>query len=158
MSESLQPYGLYPNRLPWPWDSPGKNIGVSCHAFLLEIFPTQESNPCLLHLLYCQVGSLPLVPPIVFKLVTQSCLTLCDPMDCTNLTDTNWCMYLYHQLPELAQTHVRWVGDAIQLSHPLLYPSPASFNLSQYQGLFQWVSSFHQVVLDRHNQGATIFM
>ena len=50
----------------------------------------------------------------------------------------------HHQLPELAQTHVHRVGDAIQPSHPLLSPSPA-FNLSQHQGLFQCVSSSHQV-------------
>ena len=50
-----------------------------------------------------------------------------------------------HQLPELAQTHVHWVGDATQPSHPLLFPSPPAFNLSQHQGLVQWVSSLHQV-------------
>ena len=105
----------------------------------------------LLHLLYWQMGSLPLVPPIVFKSVTQSCLTLCNPMDCTNLTDTNWCMCLYHQLPELAETHVHWFSDAIQPSHPLLSHSPPAFSLSQHQGLFQWVSSSHQVVLNHHN-------
>ena len=49
-----------------------------------------------------------------------------------------------HQLPELAQTHVHWVGDAIQSSHCLSSPSSAR-NLSQHQGLFQWVSSSHQV-------------
>ena len=52
---------------------------------------------------------------------------------------------VHHQLPELAQTHVHWVGDAIQPSHPLLSPSPPAFSLSQHQGLFQWVSSSHQV-------------
>ena len=52
---------------------------------------------------------------------------------------------VHHQLPELAQTHVHWVSDAIQPSHPLLSPSPPAFNLSQHQGLFQWVSSSHQV-------------
>ena len=51
----------------------------------------------------------------------------------------------YHHLLELAQTHVNWVGDAIQPSHPLSSPSPPAFNLSKHQGLFQWVSSFHQV-------------
>ena len=51
---------------------------------------------------------------------------------------------VHHQLPELAQTHVHWVGDTILPSHPLLSPSPA-FNLSQHQGLFQWISSLHQV-------------
>ena len=50
-----------------------------------------------------------------------------------------------HQLPEFAQTHVHWVNDVIQPSHPLLSPSPPAFNLSQHQGLFQWVSSSHQV-------------
>ena len=49
------------------------------------------------------------------------------------------------ETPELAQTHVHQVGDAIQPSHPLLSPSPPAFNLSQHQGLFQWVSSSHQV-------------
>ena len=51
----------------------------------------------------------------------------------------------HHQLPELAHTHVHWVGDAIQPSHPLLSPSPPTFSLSQHQGVFQWVSSLHQV-------------
>ena len=52
---------------------------------------------------------------------------------------------VYHQLPEFTQTHVHWVGDAIQPSHILSSPSPPTFNLSQYQGLFKWVSSSHQV-------------
>ena len=52
---------------------------------------------------------------------------------------------VHHQLPELAQTHVYWVGDAIQPSHPLSSPSPPAFSLSQDEGLFQWVSSLHQV-------------
>ena len=51
----------------------------------------------------------------------------------------------HHQLPELAQTHVHQVSDAIQPSHPLLSPSPPAFNPSQHQGLFQWISSSHQV-------------
>ena len=52
---------------------------------------------------------------------------------------------VHHQLPEFTQTHIHRVGDAIQLSHPLLFPSPPTFNLSQHQGLFRWVSSSHQV-------------
>ena len=52
---------------------------------------------------------------------------------------------VHHHLPELAQTHVHWVGDAIQSSHPLSSPSPPAFNLSQHQGLFTWVSFLHQV-------------
>ena len=61
--------------------------------------------------------------------VTQSCLTLCNPMDCITRG-----FPVHHQLPELAQIHVHWVGDAIQPSHPLSSPSPA-LNLSQHQGL-----------------------
>ena len=52
---------------------------------------------------------------------------------------------VHHHLPELTRTHVHWVGDTIQPSHPLLSPSTPTFNLSQHQGLFQWVSSSHQV-------------
>ena len=74
-----------------------------------------------------------------FSSVTQSCQTLCDPMDCSTPG-----LPVHHQLPKLAQTHVHRVGDAIQLSHPLLSPSPPAFNLSQHQGLFKWVSSSHQ--------------
>ena len=76
-----------------------------------------------------------------FSLVTQLCLTLYDPMD-YNMPG----FPVHHELPELAQTHVHWVGDTIKPSHPLSSPSPPAFNLSQHQGLFKWVSSSHQVV------------
>ena len=52
---------------------------------------------------------------------------------------------VHHQLPEFTKTHVHWVSDAIQPSHPLLSPSPPALNLSQYQGLFKWVNSSHEV-------------
>ena len=78
---------------------------------------------------------------VQFSLVAQLCPTLCDPVDCSTPNFS-----IHHQLPELAQTHVHQVSDAIQPSHPLLPPSPPAFNLSQHQGLFQWVSSLHQVV------------
>ena len=71
---------------------------------------------------------------------TQSYLTLCDSMHCSMPG-----FPVYHQLPEFTQTHVHGVSDAIQLSHPLSFPSPPAFNLSQHQGLFEWVSSSHQV-------------
>ena len=61
-------------------------------------------------------------------------------MDCSTLV-----LPVHHQLPESTQTHVHWVGDAIQPSHPQSSPSPPVFSLSQHQGLFQWVSSSHQV-------------
>jgi len=52
---------------------------------------------------------------------------------------------VFHYLPEFAQTHIHWVSVAIRLSHPLSPPSPLALNLSQHQGLFQWISSSHQV-------------
>ena len=70
----------------------------------------------------------------------QSCLTLLDPVDCSTPG-----FRVHHQLPELTQTHVHQVGDAIKPSHPLSTPSPPTFNLSQHQGLFQGVSSLYQV-------------
>ena len=77
---------------------------------------------------------------VLFSSVTQSCLTLWNLMDCSTLG-----FPVHHQLPELAQTHVQQVGDAIQLSHSLLSPSPPAFNLSQHQGLFLCISSLHQL-------------
>ena len=72
--------------------------------------------------------------------VTQSCPTLCNPMDCSMPGFTVFCY-----LPELTQTHVHWVGDPIQPSYILLSPSPPSPNLSHHQGLCQWVGLLHQV-------------
>ena len=86
---------------------------------------------------------------VLFSSVTQSCPTLCDPMDCSMPG-----FPVHHQLPELAQTHVYQVGDAIQPPHPLLPPSLPVFSLSEHQGLFQWVSSSHQMakVLELQHQ------
>ena len=75
-----------------------------------------------------------------FSSVAQSCLTLYNAMDCSTPG-----FPVHHQLPELVHTHVHWVGDAIQPSHPLPSPSPPAFNLSQHQDLFKWISSSHQV-------------
>ena len=72
--------------------------------------------------------------------VAQSCPTLCDPMDCSTPG-----LPVHHQLPEFTQTYVHRVCDVIQPSHPLLSPCPPAFNLSQHKGLFQGVSSSHQV-------------
>ena len=66
--------------------------------------------------------------------VANSCPTFCDPMNCNTPG-----FPVLHYLPKLAQTQVHWVGDAIQPSHPLSFPSPFAFNLSQHQGLFKWV-------------------
>ena len=90
--------------------------------------------------------------------VSQLCPTLCDPMDCS----TPGFLVLHH-LWELAQTHVHWVNDATQPCYPLSSPSPSSFNLSQHQGLFQWVGSSQWVakVLElqlQHQSFQWIFM
>ena len=79
---------------------------------LIEVSPVSESSWCLLF--------------------SHSVVSLCDPMDCSTPG-----FPLLHHLPGLAQTHVHWVSDAIQPSHPLTSPSPPAFNLSQHQGLFQ---------------------
>ena len=80
------------------------------------------------------------IQSVQFSSVTQSCPTLCDPMDCSMPG-----FPVHHQLLEPTQTYVHWVGDAIQPSHPLSSPSPPTFNHSQHQGLFQWISSSNQV-------------
>ena len=88
-------------------------------------------------------------PSVQFSSVAQSCLALCDPMD-SSIPG----LPVIHQLPELTQTHVIWVGNAIQPSHPLSSPSPPAFNFSQVEGLSNesalcirwpkyWTFSFH---------------
>ena len=77
---------------------------------------------------------------VQFKSVTQLCPTLFDPMDCSTPA-----FPVYHQLPEFTQTHVHWVSDAFQPSHPLLPPPPLALNPSQHQDVFKWVGSLHQV-------------
>ena len=72
--------------------------------------------------------------------VTKSCPTLYNTMNCSMPG-----LPVHHQLPESTQTHIHWVGDAMQPSHPLSSPSPPALHLSQHQGLFKWVSSSHQV-------------
>ena len=236
--DSLQPHGLWPDRLLCPWDSPGKNTGVDCHSFLQRNFPNQGSNSGLLHcrqvlyhlsyrevtynysaayhkfwsilfpflfisrhflisssahwfsVAHCLLSTclwfshfsfcnwfqvsyscdwkMTDITSLLLNLLTlvfwprmwtilenvlrvhqkvysagvlfggccccsvaQSCLTLCDPMDCSTRG-----FPVHHHLPELAQTPVHSVGDVIQPSHPLLSHSPPAFNLSQHQGLF----------------------
>ena len=77
---------------------------------------------------------------VQFSSVTQLCLTLGDPMDCSTPG-----FPVHHQLPELTQTHIHWVSDIIQPLHSLPSPSPSTLSLSQHQGLFQWVSFSYQL-------------
>ena len=116
-----------------PWLKPGTALWREDKPALLDCLTLQGG----LGTLKCPWGWP--VPP-QFSSVTQSCPTLCNAMDCSTPA-----FPVHHQLPELPQTHVHQVGDAIQSSHPLSSPSPSAFHLSQHQGLFQWVSSSHQV-------------
>ena len=143
----------------------GKNTRVGCHLLLQGIIPSQESNPGILHYrqILCHLShqDSPMLGLIVYKCweralvkknkrvcstviqfssVAQWCPSLCNPRDCSMPG-----FPVYHQLLELAQTHVRAVGNAIQPFHLLLFPSLHDFNLSLDQGLFQWVSFLHQV-------------
>ena len=77
---------------------------------------------------------------LLISSVVQLCLTLCHRTDCSTPG-----FPIHYQLPKPTQIHVHCISDAIQPSHPLLSPTPPAFNLSLHQGLFQWVSSSHQV-------------
>ena len=105
-----------------------------------KILTKQNKIQCSQKLPSLPVPDRQYIVSVQFSSVPQSCPTLCDPMNCSTPG-----LPVHHQLPELAQTHVHWVGDAIQPSHPLSLPSPPAFSLSQHQGLFKWVSSSYQV-------------
>ena len=112
-----------PTRLPFARSSSPKLVpGAACSAAVLFIrgFPRwpHRSGHCWSADRSCGCS------------IAQSCPTLCDPLDCSAPG-----LPVHHQLPELAQTHVHRVSDAIQPSHPLSSPSPPAFNLSQHQGL-----------------------
>ena len=81
--------------------------------------------------------------------VTQSCPTLCNPMDCSTPG-----LSVPHQLPKFAQVHVHCISDAIQPFHPLTPSFPPALNLSRHQGLFQWVNCSHSMtkILEFHLQ------
>ena len=124
MSDSLRPHGPYS-----PRDSPGQNTGVGSRSLFQGIFPTQGSNPGLLHyrrILYLLSHSIAL-KRYQFSSVAQLCPTLCDPMN-HSLPG----LPVHHQLPEFTQTHVHRVSDAIQPSHLLSSPSPPAPNSSQH--------------------------
>ena len=119
--------------------------------FLLEVLWAILSAKNGLKLFFtsgCLIASISFAKLAVFYLlyclctrsVAQSCLTICDPMNCSTPG-----FPVLHHLPEFDQTLVYWVSDAIQPSHPLPSPSPPAFNLSQHWDLFQWVGSSNQV-------------
>ena len=115
LSDSLRPHELQHSRPPCPSPTPGVH---SDSRFTIQ--QSESAIDC------CSVA--------------KSCPTLCSPMDCSTPG-----FPILHCLPEFAQVHIHWVINAIQPSQPLSPPSPPAFNLSQPQGLFQWVGSSHQV-------------
>ena len=139
MSDSVRPYGLQPagssvhgilqaRVLEWVVTSssrrssqPRDQTCVSCLSTLAGKFFTTST-----------IWETPSRGSVQLSSVAQSCLTLCDPMNCSTPG-----LPVYHQLPEFNQTHVHRVSDAIQPSHPLLSPSPPAPNPSQHQSLFQ---------------------
>ena len=111
--------------------------------FLPAIFPSIMvfSNESVLHIRWPKDWSFSFsISSVHFSSVTQSCPTLCNPMNRSMPG-----LPVHHQLLDFTQTHVHRVGDGIQPSHPLSPPSPPALNLSQHHGLFQCVSSSHQV-------------
>ena len=116
-----------------------------CSTLVAGIDNSAQS-PCTVHRLEWLEAKVRTRPSAVrmkinqFSSVPQSCPTLYDTMGCSTPG-----FPVHHQLPEFTQTHAHRVGDAIKPSHPLSSPSPTALNLSQNQGIFQWVSSSHQV-------------
>ena len=111
---------------------------IQCAITGLGLHSQRYLQTCLLFMVQESIPSC-CIFPYLSSIQSLSRVQLCNPMDCRTLG-----LPVHPQLPELIQTHVYHVGDAIQPSHPLSSPSPA-FILSQHQGLFQWVSSSHQV-------------
>ena len=101
--DSLRPHGLQPAGYSVHGNSPGKNTGVGCLALIQGFFPSS----------------------VQFSSVAQSCLTLCNPMNCSTPG-----FPVHHLLPEFTQTHIHRIGDAIQPSRPLSSPSPPAPNPS----------------------------
>ena len=162
MSDSVRPHRQPPTRLLCLCDSPGKNNGVGCHFLLqcMKLKSEREvaqSCPTLSHPTDCSLpgssvhgifqarvlewGAIAfskilstqyIFVDCKFRSVSQSCPTLCDPMDYSTPG-----FPVHYQLSELTQTHVCRVGDAIQPSHFQSSPSPPAFNLSQHHSLFK---------------------
>ena len=129
--------GTRNNQNAWWERNPTNNRSKSGKLWVIPFFFVFFSDFMVLSRNDLALGSVFIVR---FSLVTQSCPTLWDPMNHSTPG-----LPVHRQLPESAQSHVHWVGDAIQPSHPLSPPFPPALSLSQHQGLFQWVSSSHQV-------------
>jgi len=113
---------------------------VSVCILMFDSLQPHGLQPAKIFCLWDSPGKNTAVGSVQFSSVTELFPTLCDPMDYSMPG-----LPVHHQLPEFAQTHVHWDSNVIQPFHPLWSLSPLTFNFSQHQGLFQWVSSSHQV-------------
>ena len=113
--------------------------GLILYSFPLDSW-NKSNDVSVISAMYLNLRYAYIIESVQFSSVTQLCPTLCNPMGC-NIPG----FPVHHQLPELVQTQVHQVSDAIQPSQPLSSPSPPAFNFSQHQGLFQWVHSSHKV-------------
>ena len=108
-----------------------KNIFIKETYICQDIFSYAKKKKILNNSNVVKTLTSVFISSVQFSSVAQLCLTLCDPMNRSTPG-----LPVHHQLLESTQTHVHWVGDAIQPSHPLSSPSPSALNLSQHQGLF----------------------
>ena len=153
-SNFLRPHGLQPFRFLCPWDYPGQNTGMGYHPFSRgSSYPRDWTQVSCI-----AVVSLPPEPTGKYSFIlghidsTGLYGLMFSSVQCSAVSDseTPWAAARQASLSitnsqSLLKTHVPWVSDAIQTSHPLLSPSPLAFNLLQHQALFKWVSSLHQV-------------
>ena len=130
--------GMYCPQAWWAADSNPGNLAVEPRSSLL-LWTTSGQSP-LWSLLAIPRLCLTWALSVQFSSVTQSCPTLCNPMNSSTPG-----LPVHHKLPEFTQTHAHRVSDAIQPSHPLSSPSPPAPSPSQHQGLFQRVNSSHEV-------------
>ena len=150
--ESLGDLNRLELSLPWPVVAgQGRTTLIPPKATISQLFSVFSTLCSLIGRYKCYKGLLRnqdtriLILSFFFKLFssvqfTQSCPSFCYPMNCSTPG-----LPVHHQLSEFTQAHAHWVGNAIQPSHSQSSPSPPAFSLSQHQGLFQWVSSLHQV-------------
>ena len=117
-------------------------LGIKCFIFWLSHSMKYSERITSMKKVNKSLWIIQFKPSVQFSSVAQSCLTLCDPMNCSTPG-----LPVHHQLPEFTQTHVHRFSDAIQPSHPLLSPSPPAPNPFQHQSFFQWVNSLHKIKL-----------
>ena len=114
------------------WDKCMKTSGCITQSRLLTNSNWWQHPYWFLKHLFCPIISPAILLSSCCCSIAQSCPTLCNSKDCSTP-----CLPVFHHGPEFAQTHIHWVNDAIQPSHPLSPLSPSALNLSQHQGLFQ---------------------